>query len=157
MINKIEWKLVSSLFFFAQHNVRSPGVLNGKRRCSTGMMLRNPSIHDGQHVRWNITIFWSLLVDLVHAQSGKASLLSWSLTYKILMQSATRLRSGATESIDRFLQLFRFSNSLTPFGHTRIFRSSPRRTLLSFYISLFPTAAELVILSRSFRVNQSTL
>ncbi|GAA5851961.1 hypothetical protein JCM5353_004863 [Sporobolomyces roseus] len=41
-------------------------------RVEIGMMLRNPSIHDGQHVRWNITIFWSLLVDLVHAQSDPA-------------------------------------------------------------------------------------
>ncbi|CEQ39249.1 SPOSA6832_00742 [Sporobolomyces salmonicolor] len=31
----------------------------------SGLLLRNPSVHDGQHVRWNISLFWSLIVDLV--------------------------------------------------------------------------------------------
>ncbi|GAA6024828.1 hypothetical protein JCM11491_005667 [Sporobolomyces phaffii] len=38
-------------------------------RVKLGMLLRNPSIHDGQHVRWNVSLFWSLVVDLVHAQN----------------------------------------------------------------------------------------
>ncbi|GAA5952700.1 hypothetical protein JCM21900_000407 [Sporobolomyces salmonicolor] len=34
-------------------------------RVEIGLLLRNPSVHDGQHVRWNISLFWSLIVDLV--------------------------------------------------------------------------------------------
>ncbi|GAA5908885.1 tRNA adenylyltransferase [Sporobolomyces salmoneus] len=38
-------------------------------RVRLGMLLRNPSIHDGQHMRWNVGLFWSLVVDLVKAQN----------------------------------------------------------------------------------------
>ncbi|GAA5847313.1 hypothetical protein JCM3766R1_003946 [Sporobolomyces carnicolor] len=37
-------------------------------RVRLGMLLRNPCVHDGQHVRWNVSVLWSLVVDLVRAR-----------------------------------------------------------------------------------------
>ncbi|GAA6006182.1 hypothetical protein JCM10207_000553 [Rhodosporidiobolus poonsookiae] len=36
-------------------------------RADLGILLRNPSIHDGMHQRWNVSVFWALVVDLVYA------------------------------------------------------------------------------------------
>ncbi|BGP29396.1 CCA tRNA nucleotidyltransferase, mitochondrial [Rhodotorula toruloides] len=44
-------------------------VDEGEQRATIGMHLRNPSIHDGQHQRWNVSLLWSLVVDLVYARS----------------------------------------------------------------------------------------
>jgi len=52
---------------------------------SIGMLLRNPSIHDGQHMRWHVSLFWSLVVDLVQGQKGERLLLHcWSLRVKLI-------------------------------------------------------------------------
>ncbi|GAA5885170.1 hypothetical protein JCM6882_007259 [Rhodosporidiobolus microsporus] len=40
-------------------------------RAEMALLLRNPSIHDGQHVRWNVSILWSLVVDLVDPEASK--------------------------------------------------------------------------------------
>ncbi|GAA5829155.1 hypothetical protein JCM11251_004143 [Rhodosporidiobolus azoricus] len=37
-------------------------------RAEIGLLLRNPNVHDGQHVRWNVSLLWSLVVDLVGAR-----------------------------------------------------------------------------------------
>ncbi|GAA5868232.1 hypothetical protein JCM8547_002286 [Rhodosporidiobolus lusitaniae] len=34
-------------------------------RADIGMLLRHPSVHDGQHQKWNVSLVWSLVVDLV--------------------------------------------------------------------------------------------
>jgi hypothetical protein len=44
-----------------------------------GILLRNPSIHDGQHQRWNVSVFWSLVIDLVEARGGASSILLFDL------------------------------------------------------------------------------
>ncbi|BGP22195.1 tRNA nucleotidyltransferase [Rhodotorula toruloides] len=44
-------------------------VDEARERATIGMHLRNPSIHDGQHQRWNVSLLWSLVVDLVSARS----------------------------------------------------------------------------------------
>lgn len=36
-----------------------------------GMRLRNPAVHDGMHQRWNVSLLWSLVLDLVDAHAGK--------------------------------------------------------------------------------------
>ncbi|BGP00885.1 hypothetical protein RTG_01135 [Rhodotorula toruloides ATCC 204091] len=47
-------------------------VDEAEERATIGMHLRNPSIHDGQHQRWNVSLLWSLVVDLVSARSDPA-------------------------------------------------------------------------------------
>jgi len=106
----------------------------------TGMMLRNPSIHDGQHVRWNITLFWSLLVDLVHAQNGTPlpRILHLSPHDRELMKSRDKRRLNETISSNRFLQSFRLPNPLTPFRYPRVLLPTSRRK--PFYpFSPFPS------------------
>ncbi|BGP53484.1 CCA tRNA nucleotidyltransferase, mitochondrial [Rhodotorula sphaerocarpa] len=36
-------------------------------RAEIGMRLRNPAVHDGMHQRWNVSLLWSLVLDLVEA------------------------------------------------------------------------------------------
>ncbi|BGO88889.1 tRNA nucleotidyltransferase (CCA-adding enzyme) [Rhodotorula toruloides NP11] len=47
-------------------------VDEAEERATIGMHLRNPSIHDGQHQRWNVSLLWSLVVDLGSARSDPA-------------------------------------------------------------------------------------
>ncbi|BGP18979.1 hypothetical protein JCM10213_002601 [Rhodosporidiobolus nylandii] len=42
-------------------------------RAEIGLLLRNPSIHDGQHQRWNVSLLWSLVVDLVGTRGDEAT------------------------------------------------------------------------------------
>lgn len=35
------------------------------------MRLRNPAVHDGMHQRWNVSLLWSLVLDLADAHAGK--------------------------------------------------------------------------------------
>ncbi|BGP37431.1 CCA tRNA nucleotidyltransferase, mitochondrial [Rhodotorula kratochvilovae] len=44
----------------------------GEERAEIGMILRHPSVHDGQHQRWNVSLLWALCVDLVEARSDPA-------------------------------------------------------------------------------------
>ncbi|GAA6041291.1 hypothetical protein JCM8097_001319 [Rhodosporidiobolus ruineniae] len=44
----------------------------GAERAELGLLLRHPSIHDGQHQRWNVSVLWALVVDLVEARSDSA-------------------------------------------------------------------------------------
>ncbi|GAA6047725.1 hypothetical protein JCM3770_001746 [Rhodotorula araucariae] len=44
----------------------------GDERAEIGMILRHPSVHDGQHQRWNVSLLWSLCVDLVEARGDLA-------------------------------------------------------------------------------------
>ncbi|GAA5998018.1 tRNA adenylyltransferase [Rhodotorula paludigena] len=41
----------------------------GEERATIGMTLRHPSVHDGQHQRWNVSLLWSLVVELVEARA----------------------------------------------------------------------------------------
>ncbi|GAA5865772.1 hypothetical protein JCM3774_003086 [Rhodotorula dairenensis] len=38
-------------------------------RAEIGMRLRNPAVHDGMHQRWNVSLLWSLVLDLVDAHA----------------------------------------------------------------------------------------
>lgn len=42
------------------------------------MVMRHPSVHDGQHQRWNVSLLWALCVDLVEARAGASPALSTS-------------------------------------------------------------------------------
>ncbi|GAA5961629.1 hypothetical protein JCM3765_002656 [Sporobolomyces pararoseus] len=57
------WNLLSK----EVNNNNHEEVEEGEDRVRIGMLLRNPSIHDGQHMKWNVTLFWSLIVDLVYS------------------------------------------------------------------------------------------
>ncbi|GAA5976674.1 hypothetical protein JCM5350_006717 [Sporobolomyces pararoseus] len=46
----------------------------GEDRVRIGMLLRNPSVHDGQHMKWNVSLFWSLIVDLVRSNQKDSEL-----------------------------------------------------------------------------------
>ncbi|GAA5979755.1 hypothetical protein JCM10908_003032 [Rhodotorula pacifica] len=41
-------------------------------RAEIGMRLRNPAVHDGMHQRWNVSLLWSLVLDLVEAHNDLA-------------------------------------------------------------------------------------
>lgn len=41
-------------------------------RAEIGMRLRNPAVHDGMHQRWNVSLLWSLVLDLVDAHADPA-------------------------------------------------------------------------------------
>ncbi|GAA5907326.1 hypothetical protein JCM8208_007155 [Rhodotorula glutinis] len=51
---------------------RGTTLEEGELRAEIGMVMRHPSVHDGQHQRWNVSLLWALCVDLVEARADPA-------------------------------------------------------------------------------------
>ncbi|GAA5824217.1 hypothetical protein JCM10212_002912 [Sporobolomyces blumeae] len=67
-------KVVSDLVRATMVDVDRNGPRTDEQdRVDIGMLLRNPSVHDGQHVRWNVTILWTLVVELVRSRHDPAA------------------------------------------------------------------------------------
>lgn len=65
------------------------------------MTLRHPSVHDGQHQRWNVSLLWSLVVELVEARAGTLALLNG-----LVMNLADRFANTDVEEQKRLVQLY---------------------------------------------------
>ncbi|GAA5924629.1 tRNA adenylyltransferase [Sporobolomyces koalae] len=88
-------------------------------RIEIGMLLRNPSVHDGQHVRWNVTLFWSLLVDLVSARNDVTKQTRLIETYNRFVTRIVQLELETLAFLPPLLD-GKMINTLLPFT-----RSSP--------------------------------
>lgn len=77
------------------------------------MRLRYPAVHDGMHQRWNVSLLWSLVLDLVEAgpgqppfpPSGWPGLLSERITVAHTLRAADLARQRTVvEAYNRFVE-----------------------------------------------------
>lgn len=75
------------------------------------MRLRNPAVHDGMHQRWNVSLLWSLVLDLVEAGPGQPPFPSffWSGGDKdslsdLLSAADLARRRKVVEAYNRFVE-----------------------------------------------------